>query len=435
MNKRRQLLKGIFLGGAVSIMGAPARLLGAVRPVYTGQLDDAANPAIEGELLKNGATDREYWAALLYKMCKPVLSNLAADTLKEKMVVKKSPTYDNRSISVTYLEAVGRTLAGVAPWLALPDDDTKESRMRQQLRAYAVKGLAHAVNPDSKDYLNFRTDMQPIVDTAYLAQSFIRAPKALWEPLDEITKKRVVTEFKALRNRPPFNNNWVIFGSMTEAFLLSIGEEVDKPRLLKGVQKLKEWYVGDGWYSDGPHFAFDYYNAYVMHPFMVDTLNILSAHGLADKKDYELAFKRMVRYAEQQEKMISPEGTYPPIGRSIPYRTGAFQALAMVAWLEKLPAHIDPAQVRGALTKVCFNMFTKFDSFDKDHWLQLGFCGLEPAVADYYTSTGSLYMASLSFLPLGLPADNPFWRNKPADWTAKAAWSGKEFHKDYHVDY
>ena len=202
-----------------------------------------------------------------------------------------------------------------------------------------------------------------------------------------------------------------------------------------GVEKLKQWYVGDGWYSDGPNFAFDYYNSFVMHPFMVDTLKIMSEKGLVPAKDYEQALKRMIRYAEQQEKLISPEGTYPPIGRSIPYRTGAFQVLAAVSLMEKLPEHINPAQVRGALTKVCYNMYTKINSFDDQGWLALGFCGLQPQVADYYTNTGSLYMATLSFLPLGLPADNPFWTNAPADWTAKAAWAGKDFYKDYHVDY
>ncbi|UAY55883.1 DUF2264 domain-containing protein [Arachidicoccus terrestris] len=434
MANRRQLLKGFMLGGAITLGGLPVKLLAGNTTKRSDTSGDPGMTAPAG-LLKDGAADRQYWVDLLYKMAAPVLLNLSKDELRKNMVVKKSPTFDSRTIDVTYLEAVGRTLAGVAPWLALPDDDTKEGKLRKTLREAALKGLPHTVNPASKDYLNFHREMQPIVDTAYYVQAFIRAPKALWEPLDELTKKRVVKEVKSLRDRKPFESNWVIFGSMAEAFLLSIGEQYDKERLMHGVDRLKSWYVGDGWYSDGPRFAFDYYNAYVMHPFMVDTLKILSDHQLVEEKEYLQAHKRMVRYAEQQEKMISPEGTYPPIGRSIPYRTGAFQALAMVSWQEKLPKHIDPAQVRGALTKVCYNMFTKINSFDNQGWLELGFCGPQPEVADYYTSTGSLYMATLSFLPLGLPANNPFWTNAPADWTAKAAWSGKPFHKDYHVDY
>ena len=36
------------------------------------------------------------------------------------------------------------------------------------------------------------------------------------------------------------------------------------------LRKVEEWYVGDGWYSDGPSFGFDYYNGYVLHPMYVN---------------------------------------------------------------------------------------------------------------------------------------------------------------------
>jgi len=44
-------------------------------------------------------------------------------------------------------------------------------------------------------------------------------------------------------------------------------------------------------------------------------------------------------------------------------------------------------------------------------------------------------MATLSFLPLGLPANDPFWTDPAADWTSKKAWSGQPLKKDYKVDY
>ena len=379
--------------------------------------------------------DREYWCELLYKIASPVVSNLASGTLKKNMPLEKSPTFDSRSLSVTYLEAVGRTYAGIAPWIALPDDNTREAVLRKKLRADAITGLNKCFDPSSPDLLNFSKDYQPIVDSAYLAQAFLRAPKALWEPLDSLTKQRIVSSFKSLRNRKPFNSNWLLFGAITEAFLLSIGEEYDHVRITNGVDSLNDWYKGDGWYGDGPNLAFDYYNSFVIHPMMVDTLRILVDHKLADEKSYELALIRMQRYAVGQERMISPEGTYPPIGRSITYRTGAFQALSQIALMEKLPESILPAQVRCALTKVKQNMYSIPGTFDKKNWLTLGFCGHQPDIADYYTSTGSLYMATLSFLPLGLPETNLFWTQAPADWTAKSAWSGKSFQKDYHVDY
>ena len=102
---------------------------------------------------------------------------------------------------ITHLEAVGRTLAGVAPWLALPDDDTEEGKLRKQMREEVLKGLKNAVDPASPDMLNFTKQAQPIVDAAYVVHAFLRAPKALWEPLDDVTKKRFLDSFKALRDR------------------------------------------------------------------------------------------------------------------------------------------------------------------------------------------------------------------------------------------
>jgi hypothetical protein len=55
-------------------------------------------------------------------------------------------------------------LSGLAPWLALPDDDTEEGSLRKKLKTEVLKGLTNAVNPSSPDYLNFRTEQQPLVD-------------------------------------------------------------------------------------------------------------------------------------------------------------------------------------------------------------------------------------------------------------------------------
>ena len=89
----------------------------------------------------------------------------------------------------------------------------------------------------------------------------------------------------------------------------------------------------------------------------------------------------------------------------------------------------------GCLVVVMHRMYDQCNNFDSNGWLVLGFCGSQPLIADVYTSTGSLYMATLGFLPLGLPADNRFWTDPAADWTSKKAWSSQPFKKDYHVEY
>jgi hypothetical protein len=383
----------------------------------------------------NDVDDRNYWVNLLTKIAEPVLMNAANGTLKKNMPIEKATGYSLKAERVTHLEAVGRTLAGIAPWLALPKDDTNEGKLRKKITTYSLNAIKNIVDPQSSDYLNFREEGQPLVDGAFLAHGFLRAPKQLWEPLDSTTKKRAIEELMRLRRVKPPYNNWLLFAATIEVFLYSIGEAWDSLRVDLAIRKHSEWYKGDGWYGDGPNFHFDYYNSFVIHSMMVDVLEKYMTSGNMKPVEYETAVKRMQRYALQLERMISPEGTFPPIGRSATYRVAAFQSLSHIALLDKLPEELKPSQVRAALTAVMKKMFEAPGTFDANGWLQLGFCGHQPEMADTYTSTGSLYLCTTGFLALGLPADHPFWKDAAADWTAKKAWSGQAFRKDGYVDY
>ncbi len=383
----------------------------------------------------SGAEDRRYWAELLFKICKPVLYNLSEGNLKKEMPLEKGPGYGMDPAKVSYLEAVGRTLAGIAPWLALPDDASPESKLRSQLRHWAISGLPRVVDPSDRDRLNFETEQQPLVDAAFLAQAFLRAPDVLWAPLDALTKKRYIEAFKRLRDRKPYYSNWLLFAGITESFLSSIDAGHDPARIDIALQKFNEWYVGDGWYSDGSLFAMDYYNSYVIHSMLVDILKVGVARKWARATDLDKAQKRMIRYAALQERMISPEGTFPLIGRSLVYRSAALQTLAQVALNHQLPEGISPAQVRCGMTAVWHRLFDNEANFDQGGWLQLGLSGHQPEMADSYISTGSLYLCTLGFLPLGLPANDPFWTAPEAAWTNKKGWRGEPVKKDYKVEY
>lgn len=381
-------------------------------------------------------SDRDYWAGLAYRIAAPLLSNMSRGELQKNMIPEVSPRWDGRTEKVTYMEAFGRLMAGIAPWLALPDDDTPESAMRSQLREWALKSYANAVDPESPDYLLWKGHDQALVDAAYIAESFMRAPKTFWEPLDEVTKQRYIACFQGLRCINPPYSNWLMFGATVETFLMQVGAEYDALRIYIGVRKVEEWYVGDGLYSDGPNYAQDYYNAYVIQPMYLDIIEELVA-----RKAWRIepgwgprALLRMQRYAEILERFISPEGTFPAVGRSITYRMAAFQPLAQLAWRRQLPAALPGGQVRAALTAVMKRMFSVEGNFNEAGFLTLGFAGHQPGITDGYTNNGSVYLTSLVFLPLGLPADDSFWTDAPQDWTAKKAWSGAEFPKDTSLE-
>lgn len=420
MMERRILLKSVL--GVAALSAASDAL--AAKP---------AKPAVP-------ISDRLYMTDLLTRIARPVTSAMAVGELRKRFAVEVSPTWDGRSKEFAYLECFGRLVSGLAPWLALPDDETTEGRVRRELREQVLQCYGHAVDPNSPDYLHWRGEGQALVDSAYFTQALVRAPAALWEPLPALTKSRIVAEIKGLRTVSPPYTNWLLFAAMNEAFLLSIGEEHDPIRIDLAVRKMNEWYAGDGWISDGERFHMDYYNSFVIHPMLIDILDVAVARkmyfwGGKIEEVRDLALRRMQRYCEHIERFISPEGTFPPVGRSITYRTAAFQPLAQLAWRKALPATLPEGQVRAALTAVHKAIFTNPTNFTRDGFLTIGFAGHQPQIGDRYSNNGSMYITSEGFLALGLPANDPFWTSPAQPWTAKRAFANAPFNKDYAVDY
>src|ERR671927_377457 len=99
-----------FLAGAVGLS------------VVTRQADQTSN-------------DRDFWIRAMRRLADPVLENLANGTLKARMPIEQASGADRRS--VTHLEAIGRLLAGLAPWIELPPDGSAEDSLRTQYAALA----------------------------------------------------------------------------------------------------------------------------------------------------------------------------------------------------------------------------------------------------------------------------------------------------------
>ncbi|WP_186577263.1 DUF2264 domain-containing protein [Aquibacillus kalidii] len=365
--------------------------------------------------------DRDYWLKTMDKIAHPVLSSLANQQLKQLMPVEG--TLDDRG-DYSHLEAFARLVCGIAPWIENGPDDGEEGLLRKHYAELIRTGMKEATDPSSPDYMNFTEGHQPIVDAAFLAHALVRAPKELMEKLEPSVKLNVVEALKQTRNRKPFFNNWLLFAAMIETALFLFDEDWDPMRIDYALKQHEQWYVGDGIYGDGPAYHADYYNSFVIQPMMVDIIDQI-AHLSPDWMDMKQTIhERAIRYAVILERSISPEGTYPIVGRSIAYRFGAFQHLAQMALQHRLDDSLKPAQVRCALTAVMRRSIEIPGTFDDEGWLKIGLYGHQPNLGEPYISTGSLYLCATIFLPLGLPSDDPFWQGEE-DWTTKKAWSGK----------
>jgi len=375
---------------------------------------------------QNKNSDRKIWLSYLDRIAKPVLVNLAQDKLKEQMPVELSKNVDNKDNrkQASYLEAFGRTLSGISPWLELEGGTTDEVRLREQYRQWTLKAIANAVNPSSKDYLKW-TGGQPLVDASFFAFGLIRSPW-LWNHLDTIVKQQVVTALKASRSTTPVYSNWILFSAMIEAFFCKYGNEYDPVRIEYAVREFAQhWYVGDGTFSDGMQYHDDYYNSYVIQPYLATIVSIANRKANTYSWFTERLDKITKRYAEIQERAINTDGSFSVTGRSITYRAGAFHHLADMSLRKQLPPSLLPAQVRSALTAVIKKTLESPSTFTRDGWLNIGLYGYQPDLADFYINTGSLYLCTEAFLPLGLPETDEFWSSPSIPWTAVKVWSGQ----------
>ena len=390
---------------------------------------------------------RQYWVKMLTKLADPVLINFSKRTLHENLDIETRGTDREKYKG---LEILGRLLAGLAPWLEKPALDPEEEKLRQKYADLAREAIDAATDKNSPDYCVFSTgeklwNMQWLVDASYLALAVIRAPKELCEKLPERVRKNLADCFRLTRNTRAVYNNWILFSATVEAGLYTMGEDYDVLRVDYAIRQMEQWYAGDGFYQDGPVFALDYYNSYVIHPMLtvivdkfhsgyVERHNLYSPDEPVGDKIHRLVMKRFRRYVKIQEMIISPDGSYPPFGRSLVYRCGAFQALAQASLWEMLPDGVSPAMARIALTRVIKKTLEAEGTFNDDGWLNIGVCGHQPNICEDYITTSSLYMASLAFLPLGLDENNPFWASPDEPTTWERVYSGEDRRGDHAPD-
>ena len=275
-------------------------------------------------------SDRQYWLRTLDRLAGPVLRHMAAGTLKRSMPVECATGNVEDRRKYTHLEALGRLLAGIAPWLEAPLDAGPERELQQKYAALAREAIRSGVDPKSPDYLNFHEGSQPVVDAAFLAQGILRAPDALWKKLDSQTRKNLAAALLSSRTIVPGYNNWLLFAATVEAALALMGERWDGMRIDYAVRAHQQWYVGDGLYGDGPQFHWDYYNSFVIQPMLVDVLRSIAPYGRNWERFRSDTMTRAKRYAAIQERLISPKAPIPQSGGRSP--TGPARSICWHKW-------------------------------------------------------------------------------------------------------
>ncbi|MEU3431633.1 DUF2264 domain-containing protein [Streptomyces gardneri] len=274
------------------------------------------------------------------------------------------------------------------------------------LARYAEGLAAGTAEPGTEDPDSWplTTDTrQAVVESASVALGLRLTRPWLWDRLDDRTRRRVVDWLRPALRPSPVDNNWWLFGLTVAGFLQDAGIETDRAAATvdRSLARIEDWYLGDGWYSDGDNRAFDHYNAWALHFYPV-----LHAHLAGDRTLLDRYGPRLRRHLDDHVHLFDANGAPLPYGRSLIYRFAA----AAAPWLGTLTGHtpLTPGATRR-LASGSLRHFLDRGATDTNGLLTLGWHGPYPPLVQEYSGPGSPYWASKGFLGLLLPADHPAW--------------------------
>ncbi|MET7616505.1 DUF2264 domain-containing protein [Streptomyces sp. NPDC005408] len=247
---------------------------------------------------------------------------------------------------------------------------------------------------------------QAIVESASIALSLRLTRPWLWDTLDDRTRQQAVDWLLPALGPSPVDNNWWLFGLTVAGFLQDAGIETDRARrtIDRSLARIEEWYLGDGWYSDGPNRAFDHYNAWALHFYPV-----LHAHLAGDAALLATHGARLREQLDAATRLFDTDGAPMPYGRSLTYRFAA----AAAPWLGALTGHtpLSPGATRR-LASGTLRHFLDRGATGERGLLSLGWHGPYEPVLQTYSGPASPYWASKGFLGLLLPPGHPAWTDR-----------------------
>ncbi|MFF0161435.1 DUF2264 domain-containing protein [Streptomyces sp. NPDC005263] len=244
---------------------------------------------------------------------------------------------------------------------------------------------------------------QPLVEAASIALALRLTRQSLWDRLDDGVRQRAAAWLGDALTAEPWPCNWELFPVTVGGFLAEIGHRPESARQAvdRGLERIEQWYVGDGWYTDGDGRKFDYYNGWAMHLYPV-----LHAWLANDTTLLDLYGGRLERHLADYARLFGGDGAPMHQGRSLTYRFATTAPLWLGALTGRTP--LAPGQTRR-LASGALQYFLDRGAVDERGLLTLGWHGPDPAVLQGYSGPASPYWASKGFLGLLLPPDHPVW--------------------------
>ncbi|WP_194926520.1 DUF2264 domain-containing protein [Catenulispora pinisilvae] len=312
------------------------------------------------------------------------------------------------------IEGFARSFLIAAPLLAGREADPHDHA------GWYARGLAAAMTPEGPDrwgraigvneIQQWNGTPQPIVEAANLAFGLAICRAQVWDRLEDKLRDQTAEWLTHHCVKHGSDNNWLLFTAVIEAFLVWAGYDVPGGHAQADVDLFESWYLGDGWYNDGPISPttrhgnrVDHYNSWVIHPFLWQWYQM--SDQPADRRDQYL--RRLGEFADSYALLFAADGSSLHQGRSMTYRQAVLGGLwtAGLAGVGSAAAGATRRLASGVLRRFTLDRGVGVDGPPSLGWSAAEFLPM----CQGYSGPGSPYFAGMGFLGLAAPADHPLW--------------------------
>jgi hypothetical protein len=271
-----------------------------------------------------------------------------------------------------------------------------------------ARGVANGANPDHPEaWLRLTPRSQQMVEAAAIAVALHESREWIWDRLDTRAQEHVAEWLGGFIGSTTHDNNWRLFQVVSEQFLASVGAPYSKDDIEGGLDRIEDWYVGDGWYSDGDGQNFDNYIGWAMHLYPGIWTRMAAATPGAQYEDRLKVYReRLSLFLEDAVHLVGNDGAPVYQGRSLTYRMAAATPYWMGQILDATP--LTPGQTRRLCSGIARH-FVQHGVPDERGLLTLGWYDTFLPTTQPYSGPGSPYWASKGFIGLLLPPEHPVW--------------------------
>ncbi|MER0239535.1 DUF2264 domain-containing protein [Fulvimarina sp. MAC8] len=269
------------------------------------------------------------------------------------------------------------------------------------------KTIAAGCDPAHPGYWGRAQDRsQRCVEMAAIGMLLMMLPEEGWYPLTESEKQNLLTWLADIQTVQLVDNNWLFFAILVQEGLRKIGHAdlIDEDLQARYLDRIDQWYLGDGWYGDGPELPIDHYNGFAMHFYAL----LYAQYAVNPDPERARRYKaRAGHFVQEFIHWFARTGETVMVGRSLIYRfaTAAFWGVAPFADQDSLSV--------GAMKGIWARQIRSWRSkpiFTSDGLLTRGYAYPNLTVCEEYNSPTSPYWAMKAFLPLAYGKDGAFWQ-------------------------